>query len=430
MNLATRTEATGGERRRLPRVSGTTLPSVDQQAVSPELSARVASIIDDVAREGEAAVRGWAARVGDLETPSSPLRVDAAGCRAALEALAPADRAVLQRTAARIEAFAVAHRRALADITVPVPGGTAGIRYQPVARAGCYAPGGRFPLPSSVLMTALTARAAGVEEVWVASPKPAPITLAAAAIAGAQGVLAVGGAQAIAAMTLGAGVPACDVIVGPGNAWVTEAKRQLAGQVRIDMLAGPSELLVVAGAGADPALVAADLLAQAEHDPQARPMVVTTSEAVAAGTERCIEAQLATLPTAAIAEVALAGGWCWVVKDEAALIAVADAVAPEHLALHGVDRDVEGRLRHAGAVFRGEMSAEVFADYGIGPNHVLPTGGRARAHGGLSVLDFLRPRAWLDVEPPADVIADAAALARLEGLEGHARAAELRGVRR
>jgi len=386
----------------------------------------VATIVEDVFRNGEAALRRWAFDLGDLQARDASLLIDAAQCRAALTSLAEEDRHLLERAARRIEAFATTHRRALGDLHVKVPGGSAGIRYQPVERVACYAPGGRFPLPSSVLMTALTARAAEVEQVWVVSPKPAPITLAAAAVAGADGVFAVGGAQAIAAAAAGVGMPACDVIVGPGNAWVTEAKRQLAGTVRIDMLAGPSELLVLAGKTASAKLVAADLLAQAEHDPLARPMLACTSAMVLTEVESALQEQLNSLPTRSIAEAALGQGWACVVLEEQQLVDIANNVAPEHLALHGIAPAREEQIRHAGAVFKGEMSAEVFADYGVGPNHVLPTGGRARANGGLTVLDFLRPRPWLDARPPDEVIDDVAGLARLEGLEAHARAALLR----
>jgi phosphoribosyl-ATP pyrophosphohydrolase/phosphoribosyl-AMP cyclohydrolase/histidinol dehydrogenase len=280
-------------------------------------------------------------------------------------------------------------------------------------------------------MTAVTARAAGVAEVWVASPKPVDATLAAAAIAGADGLLAAGGAHAIAALAFGAGpVPACDVVVGPGNRWVTAAKRLVAGRVGIDMLAGPSELVVLADATADPSTVAADLLAQAEHDPDALPILVTADSGLAAEVDRALELQLEGLPTRATAEAALANGFTVVVPDLAQAVAVCDRLAPEHLQVLTADADgVARRLSQWGGLFVGESSAEVFGDYGVGPNHTLPTGGVARFKGGLSVFDFLRIRTWLRLEPgeaAAGVARDAAALARIEGLEAHARAAERR----
>ena len=279
-------------------------------------------------------------------------------------------------------------------------------------------------------MTAVTARAAGVGSVWVASPRPAPATLAAARIAGAEGVLAVGGAQAIAALAFGAGpVSPCDAVVGPGNRFVTAAKALVAGRVVIDGLAGPSELVVLADASADPRLVAADLLAQAEHDEDAVPTLVALDAAWVDRLDAELERQLATLPTAAVARAALANGRAVLARDLGEACAVCDALAPEHLELQLIDPEpARARVRHYGALFVGAGAAEVLGDYGIGPNHVLPTGGTARARGGLSVLTFLRVRTWLELDDPAASAPEAAALARMEGLEGHARAAELRAV--
>lgn len=256
------------------------LPTLGRAAVDAETLAAAARIVDDVRQRGEPALRAHAERLGDLR-PGEALVIPRAGLEAALEGLAPADRAVLERTAARIRAFAAAQRACLLPLSLALPGGAAGHTVAPLASAGCYAPGGRFPLPSSVLMTAVTARAAGVETVWVASPRPTAVTLAAAAVAGADALLAAGGAQAIAALAYGAGpVPACDAVVGPGNRWVTAAKQLVAGRVAIDMLAGPSELVVLADETGDAALIAADLLAQAEHDDDALPVLVTTSPAL------------------------------------------------------------------------------------------------------------------------------------------------------
>jgi phosphoribosyl-ATP pyrophosphohydrolase/phosphoribosyl-AMP cyclohydrolase/histidinol dehydrogenase len=312
-----------------------------------------------------------------------------------------------------------------------VPGGSAGHWIAPVERAGCYAPGGRYPLPSSVLMTALTARAAGVPEVWIASPRPAPGTLAAAALAQADGFLAAGGAQAIAALAFGAGpVPACDAVVGPGNAYVTAAKQLVAGHVAIEGLAGPSELVILADQMADPALIAADLLAQAEHDPAAVPVLVAIGREIADRVDAELATQLIELPTASIARQALTNGGAIVVTDVESGIAACDRLAPEHLALHTVAAaEVASRVRHYGALFIGARSAEVLGDYGTGPNHVLPTGRRARFSGGLSVFTFLRIRTWLAIDDPVaaqELADDAAWFGRLEGLEAHARSAERR----
>jgi phosphoribosyl-ATP pyrophosphohydrolase/phosphoribosyl-AMP cyclohydrolase/histidinol dehydrogenase len=330
--------------------------------------------------------------------------------------------------------FAEGQRASLGPYRTNIPGGTAGHSIAAVERAGCYAPGGRYPLPSSLLMTALTARAAGVAEVWVASPRPGQMMLAAAALADVDGLLRVGGAQAIFALAYGAGpVPACDMVVGPGNAWVSAAKQLVAGRVGIDTIAGPSELVVLADGSADTGIVAADLLAQAEHDPQAIPVLVTTSEAMARGVEVELSRQLATLPTADVAMAALTNGGIVVVTDLAAAIAACDLLAPEHLELHVADAEsVSPRLRHYGAIFMGESAAEVLGDYGAGPNHVLPTGRASRFTGGLSVLSFLRVRTWMAIHDRAgarELIQDAAWLGRVEGLEGHARSAERRLLR-
>ncbi|MBK8481105.1 MAG: histidinol dehydrogenase [Proteobacteria bacterium] len=405
------------------------LPALGRDAVDAATRAAAARIVDDVRQRGLPALREHAERLGDLR-PDEALVIPRAALEAALHGLAPAARGLLERTAARIRAFAEQQRACLLPLTTALPGGAAGHHVTPLASAGCYAPGGRFPLPSSVLMTAVTARSAGVASVWVASPRPATVTLAAAAVAGADALLAAGGAQAIAALAYGAGpVPACEAVVGPGNRWVTAAKELIAGRVAIDMLAGPSELVVLADATGDPALIAADLLAQAEHDDDALPVLVTTEAALIDAVRGELEAQLATLPTAPTARVALAHGFAVLVDDLSAGVAVCDRLAPEHLQLHLEDAPaVAGRLRHYGALFIGTRAAEVLGDYGAGPNHVLPTGGTARTTGGLSVLTFLRTRTWLrlDDEGGDAVVADAVALARLEGLEAHARAAERR----
>lgn len=402
------------------------VPALRREAVDADTLVGAARIVDAVRAGGESAVRDFAERFGDL-APGAPLVIHRPALHAARDALPPADRAVLERTADRVRAFAQAQRAALADATLAVPGGQAGSVLRPVERAGCYAPGGRFPLPSSVIMTAVTARAAGVAEVWVASPKPTRETLAAASIAGADALFAVGGAQAIAALAYGAGpVPACDTIVGPGNRWVTAAKQLVAGRVAIDMLAGPSELVVLADDGADAGLIAADLLAQAEHDPDALPILVSLDRGLIARVEAELALQLATLPTAETARAALQNGFAVCVESEADAVALCDRLAPEHLALHGTDALAE-RLRHYGALFIGEGSAEVLGDYGAGPNHVLPTGGTARSVGALSVMTFLRTQTWLRMDDSSGIVAtDAVALARMEGLEAHARAAQRR----
>jgi histidinol dehydrogenase len=388
------------------------------------------AILEDVRDRGLTAVLDHAERLGDWQR-GQPHLLGPTALKEAYDACTAEVQGVLHRTADRIRAFASAQRAALFPLTTAVPGGEAGHHLLPMARAGCYAPGGRFPLPSSVLMTAAVARVAGVEGVIVASPRPAPVTLAAAHVAGADAVLAVGGAQAIAALAHGVeGIDPVDVIVGPGNRWVTAAKQLVSGLVGIDMLAGPSELLVLADRSADPAVVAADLLAQAEHDVDALPILMTTHEPLVAEVERELEAQLATLSTAATAREAVARGFAVVVASLEDALLLVDRLAPEHLELELEDAPtVAARIRNAGAIFIGSHAAEVLGDYGAGPNHVLPTGTTARYTGGLSVLTFLRMRTWLRIDDPTaarQVIEDAVALARLEGLEGHARSAARR----
>lgn len=410
----------------------------DAQAASlpphdPDLEAGVRRILREVREEGEPAVRRWAEQLGDV-APGAPLFVNRAALEAARDALPADQRDLLARTAARIRAFAEAQRDCLQPLDLPIGGGSIGHELLPLDAVGCYAPGGRYPLPSSVLMTVIPARVAGVVQVWVASPRPTAVTLAAAAIAGADGLLACGGAQALAALATGVGpMPTVDFLCGPGNRWVTEAKRQLVGQVGIDMLAGPSELLVLADDTGDADEIAADLIGQAEHDDDARPILVTTHAPLVDAVEAALTRRLADLPTAATARTALARqGMAVVCSDLESAFQVSDLIAPEHLELRlsaaGLTRAGQA-LRHAGAVFRGPGGAEVLGDYGVGPNHVLPTGGTARMRGGLSVLDFLRVRTYLDLQASprtAELAQDAAALARLEGLEGHARAAEVR----
>ncbi|MFK7961076.1 MAG: histidinol dehydrogenase [Phycisphaerales bacterium] len=388
-------------------------------------------IVDDVQRRGMNAVVEHAVRLGDRQ-PGEPLIIERAGLEDAARALPSETRSLLERTAGRIRRFAEAQVAAIRPVDVPIPGGAAGHRVAPVDGAGCYAPGGRFPLPSSMLMTVCTARAAGVTQVWAASPRPAPITLAAAAIAGADGVLAAGGAHAIAALAYGAGaLPAADVICGPGNRWVTAAKQLINGPRRIDMLAGPSELLLVLDAHACPETAAADLLAQAEHDDDAVPTMLAEDATILDAVNRALARQLETLPTAASARAALANGRAILATGVDQIVAVCDAIAPEHLQLSRVDADeIAARVRHFGGLFIGAGAAEVLGDYGAGPNHTLPTGGTARHHAGLSVADFLRLQSWMRIDDPAAAEAladDARDLARLEGLEGHARAAERRG---
>eukprot|EP01039_Chlorochromonas_danica_P007070 gene7070-7820_t len=399
--------------------------------VDPTARDQAAAILKEVKERGTVGLVEVAVRLRDIENPDSKLFYTKEDLKEAFDRLDANSQQVLLRTAERIQTFAQSQRAAISEMTTTIPGGKAGHYVAPIAVAGCYAPGGRYPLPSSVLMTAVTARAAGVQTVWVASPRPALATLAAAHVANADGLLAAGGAQAIGAMAYGiAPLTACDVIVGPGNKWVTAAKSLVSGICAIDMLAGPSEVLVIADKSCNPDVVAADLLAQAEHDTEARPILVSTEMDVIHAVNARIEHRLSTLPTGATAIEAVKKGFAVICPDLDSAVKVSDLVGPEHLEVHTVDPvSTSKQCNNYGAVFIGSISAEVLGDYGVGPNHVLPTCGTSRYTGGLSVFTFLRIRTWMhieDKEAAQEVVQDSVTLARIEGLEGHARAAECR----
>ena len=287
-------------------------------------------------------------------------------------------------------------------------------------------------------MTAVTARAAGCETVILASPRPALITLAAAHIAGVTTMICLGGAQAIAAMAYGVegAIPSCDVIVGPGNKWVTAAKSIVSGHCGIDMLAGPSEVLVICDDTADAEIVAADLIAQAEHDVVARAILVSTSESMIDAIDAQVSTQLACLPepNQSTAREAMKLSFAVLCDSIEQCIAISDDIAPEHLEIQTVDSwKVAQACGNYGGLFVGKDAAEVLGDYGAGPNHTLPTGGTGRYTGGLSVFNFLRIRTWMridDTNASQPMVDDSIVMARLEGLEGHARAAEARSTSR
>lgn len=407
------------------QLSGALPPAIDRQTLE---ATRV--ILEQLQSGGEAALREAIARF-EQRSLTARLTYQPPDMAEELRKLSPAQSDLLRRVAARIERFAAAQRKTLVDLDLPIEGGRAGHRWVPLRAAGCYVPGGRFPLVSSLLMTGITARVAGVSEVWIASPVASPLMLAAAGLIGATGFLHAGGAQAIGALADGCGdVPRCDVVVGPGNRWVTAAKLLVSERVRIDMLAGPSELLIVADESADPDTVAADLLAQAEHDSDARPMLVTDSVELIARVNQSLQRQLETLPTAANARAALANGFALRVGSWDQAVEACETIAPEHLELQLRDAGrIAARLSRSGCLFIGEQSAEVLGDYGAGPNHVLPTGGTARYASGLGVETFLRRQTWLEIDSlgaARELVADSIALAELEGLPGHAASAARR----
>ena len=397
---------------------------------------QTADVIAQVRADGDAGLRALAARYDGVSLDS--LEVPRMRWTAALDALDPALRGAMERSAANIERV---HRAFLPtrQETESEPGIVVGRRPDPLGRVGVYAPGGRAAYPSSVLMGVVPARVAGVGEVVVCSPPsrqsglPSDVVLAAAALAGADRVFALGGAGAVAAMAYGtASVPRVDRIVGPGNAYVAEAKLQVASVVAIDSPAGPSELLVLLDDSADPRLVAREMLAQAEHDPLAAVVAVATSELSARAVERELEAQIAGQPRAGIIEESLRGQGAVLWTDSLdAAIELANAYAAEHLLLL-VDTPDEtlARLRNAGTVFVGAHSSVSFGDYMTGANHVLPTGGLARSYSGLSTLDFVRWTSYQRVtREAADRLAeDVGVFADAEGLGGHALAARAQAL--
>jgi histidinol dehydrogenase len=398
-----------------------------------EVARSVAATLADVRARGDDALIEQALRFDGV----AALRVEVplAECRDALAALDPLLRSALEEAARNI---AGCHR---AQLPVPVevevrPGVRVGRRPDPLRRVAVYAPGGRAAYPSSVLMGAIPARIAGVDEVVVCSPpgpdgRPPAAVLAACALAGADRVFALGGAGAVAAVTYGTRtVPAVDKIVGPGNVYVTEAKRQVSGLVAVDLPAGPSEVLVLADGTADPRRVAAELLAQAEHDPDAASVLVTTSARVLEGVVEAMDEAVALQRRRAIVEASLAArGALLLASSEREMLEFAARYAPEHLALYVEDaRRVLGEVRNAGAVFLGDSTSVAFGDYLTGGNHVLPTGGMARGASGLGTLDFVRWTSYQEVGPDAAarLAPMTAVFADAEGLPAHAAAARMR----
>ena len=383
------------------------------------------AIVSGVRDGGREALIEYAKKF-DGHVDGQPLLLERDALEAAKARLNADDLALLERVADRVRKFAQAQLDALSELEMEVPGGKAGHSIVPVQRAGCYAPAGRYALPSTVIMTVVPAVVAGCGQVVLATPGTSDLMLAAAAVAGADRVLAVGGAQAVAAMAYGFdGLERCDVIVGPGNRWVTAAKKIVSGDCGIDMLAGPSELVLVGDDSSDPATVAADLLAQAEHDEDARAFLVTTDRDLIQKVVAELEQQLEVLPTAATARVALGNGAAVLCDSVEQVIATCNALAPEHLELHCNDSQaVADKIVNAGCMFIGHQSAEVFGDYGVGPNHTLPTAGTARFSAGLNVFTFVRVRTWLKLDAaPQSLVDDTARLAELEGLVGHQRSA-------
>ncbi|OJU16871.1 MULTISPECIES: histidinol dehydrogenase [unclassified Sphingomonas] len=394
----------------------------------------VSAILRTVRDEGDAGLRALTQKLDRHDLDQTGWRIAPEDCAAAFAALAPDLREALELAAARIRAYHVKQRPD--DLAFTDDAGVRlGARWRAVDAAGVYVPGGRAAYPSTLLMNAIPAKVAGVERLVVVTPTPNgevnPLVLAAAHLAGADEVWRVGGAQAIAALAWGTDrIARVDVVTGPGNAWVAEAKRQVYGVVGIDMVAGPSEIVVIADGANDPEWIAADLLSQAEHDVTTQSILFTEDAAFADRVAGAVERQLATLPTGETARVAWeTNGAIILVPTLADACPLTDRLAPEHVEIATDDpRALFDRLRHAGSAFLGRHTPEAIGDYVAGPNHVLPTGRRARFASGLGVTDFMKRTSFLELDAaalgklgPATV-----ALADAEGLPAHAASVALR----
>ncbi|WP_372618582.1 histidinol dehydrogenase [Falsiroseomonas sp.] len=400
----------------------------DARETTAKVDATVAGILAEVRMKGDDALVELTGRF-DRWSPSSAvaLRVTEAEMQSAAAAIPAEQRSALTLAARRIEAFHQAQMPR--DVELAEPGLRTGMRWGALDAVGLYVPGGKAAYPSSVLMNALPARVAGVGRIAMCVPTPDgllnPLVLAAAELAGVTEVFRVGGAQAVAALAFGTeSIAPVDRIVGPGNAYVAEAKRQVFGRVGIDSIAGPSEVVVIADGSNDPKHVALDLLAQAEHDEAAQSILITDDAGFAERVVAAVQAALESLPRAAIAGASWAAhGAVILVRDMDEAVALTNRLAPEHLQIMVAEpQALFARIRHAGAAFLGRWCPEALGDYAAGPNHVLPTGRTARFASGLSVFDFLKRTTWVEADPAGlEAVGPAAVtLARAEGLDAHA----------
>jgi histidinol dehydrogenase len=409
-----------------------------KRETAADVEAAVRAIIADVAARGDEALVAFTRKFDRVDVAASGLRVTPAEIEAAFASCAGAARDALILARDRIEAY---HGRQVPrdERFTDALGVELGHRWTAIAAVGLYVPGGTAAYPSSVLMNAVPAKVAGVLRVVMVVPAPDgrlnPLVLAAAKLAGVDEIYRVGGAQAVAALAYGtATIAPVDKIVGPGNAYVAAAKRAVFGKVGIDMIAGPSEVLILAGRGANPDWIAADLLAQAEHDTAAQSILVTDDAALAGDVERAVEAQLATLPRAEVARASWRDfGAVILVGTLADAVPLIDAVAPEHLEIVADDAErLAGAIRNTGAIFLGAHTPEAIGDYVAGSNHVLPTARSARFSSGLGVLDFMKRTSILKCGPEqlAALGPAAIALGEAEGLAAHARSVAIRLNRR
>ncbi len=396
----------------------------------------VAQIISDVRQHGDSALVRLTTQLDKHQlSTDSDWRINAEECEAAFDALAPDLREALQLAATRIRTYHEDQLPPDRDFTDDA-GVRLGAKWRAVDAAGLYVPGGRAAYPSSLLMNAIPAKVAGVERLVVTTPTPKgetnPLVLAAAHVAGVDEIWRVGGAQAIAALAHGTDrIKPVDVVTGPGNAWVAEAKRQLFGVVGIDMVAGPSEILVIADGENDPDWIVADLLSQAEHDPDAQSILITDDEGFANRIEDRANVQSGMLETHAVAQASWETHGVIIVVDDlqGESPALANALAAEHVEIATDDPEaIANTIRHAGSVFLGRHAPEAVGDYVAGPNHVLPTGRRARFSSGLSVLDFMKRTSFIQLDEAAlaNIGPAAATLAHAEGLPAHAKSIEVR----
>lgn len=405
-----------------------------RRGVEEDVDRVVADILDDIRRRGDSAVIDYTARFDGIRLTAEQLRISDTEIDQAADRCAPGIRDALGQAAERIRAFHI-RQRPVGDSYIDDAGVRLGFRWTPLDSVGLYVPGGTAAYPSSVLMNALPAKVADVRRLAMVVPTPGgalnPLVMAAARLAGVDEVWRIGGAQAVGALAYGTEtIGAVDKIVGPGNAYVAAAKRRVFGRVGIDMIAGPSEILVVADAANNPDWIAIDLLSQAEHDELAQAILITDEAGFADEVAAAVERALAELPRARIADKSWRDhGAIIVVRDFDEAPALIDRLAPEHLELAVDDPDaMAARISHAGAIFLGRHTPEAIGDYVAGPNHVLPTARSARFSSGLSVLDFVKRTTLVGCDPSSleRIGPVAAALAEAEGLMAHARSVAIR----
>lgn len=390
----------------------------------------VSAIIFDVKKRGDAAIKEYSKKFGDGELNN--LEVSREEIEKAYSETPEEIKNVLKQAIENIKCFAEAQLSSLKEIETNKNGVKLGHRVIPLERIGAYVPGGNYPLPSSVIMSAVPAKVVGVKEVIVCSPKIQPATITACELAGVDRIFKIGGVQAIAGMAYGTEtVPKVDKITGPGNKYVTAAKKEVYGICGIDFLAGPSEVMIIADEHAKASFVAADMLAQCEHDPDARAYLITTSSKFAQEVAEKVDEFLKTLETKEIASKSIAQSVIIIVENIEQAIEIANKKAPEHLEIcyEGAAQDIE-KYKNYGSLFIGNYSAEVFGDYCSGTNHVLPTNGVARYNGGLSVFDFIKIQTYQEISEEAaknNLCGIASILANTEGLMAHKLSADLRG---